>query len=171
MNAPPLIQAAEADRRIRDELVRRFPDLGDDEKTLLDTLDGLSDFDSQAAALVRSIIVDEGMAVGCDLAAKEVEKRRDRLKQRAKAKRSALFNAMELAGRKKLENLAEATVFIAKNKRAVVVTDEDVIPACYWEPQPAKLDRAALAADLAAGAEIDGATLDNGSRSLRIIKG
>lgn len=167
----PIVQAAEADRRIRDELLRRFPNLGEDERALLDTLDGLSDFDAQAGALVRSILIDEGMSAGCSVVIQEATERRDRLKTRAKTKRAALFHAMELAGRKKLPGLAEATVFIAKNKRQVVITDEDAIPARYWEPQPAKLDRTALAEDLRAGAEIEGATLDNGSVSLRIIKG
>jgi hypothetical protein len=170
MSRVPIVQAAEADKRIRDELVRRFPDLGDDERALLDTLDGLSDFDSQAAAVVRSILIDEGMAAGCSVVIREAEERRDRLKARAKSKRAALFNAMELAQRRKLD-LAEATVFIGKNKRKLITTDEDAIPARYWEPQPAKLDRTALAADLAAGMGVEGATLDNGSTSLRIIKG
>jgi hypothetical protein len=166
----PLFQSAEQDRRIRDELLRMYPTLAEDDPALLDTLDGESDFDQQARAVLRSILIDEALADGVDELMVECRDRKSRLADRAKAKRGALLAALELAGRRKME-LPEATLVVRENPRQPVITDEDALPARYWIAADPKLDTRQIGADLRAGQDVPGATLGNGSVSLQIRKG
>jgi len=49
-----------------------------------------------------------------------------------------------------------------------MVNDEAAIPAEYWIPQPAKLDRKGLGDRLKAGMSIPGALLGNGGVSVAV---
>lgn len=166
----PLHKASENDRRLRDELLRLFPQLAEDEKALLDTLDGESDLDAQVRAVVLSILTDEGLVMGLEATIDMLGKRRLRLEERALTKRALVLAAIQNAGRKRFE-FPEATVYTAKGKDKVIITDEDALAAQYWKPQPAKVDKALIGDDLRAGVEVDGATLSNGADVLHIKKG
>jgi chromosome segregation ATPase len=59
------------------------------------------------------------------------------------------------------------TLSIQKNPPSVRITDESTIPAPYRIPQPDKIDKRALLDELKAGAEIEGAELEQ-TEGLRI---
>lgn len=69
-----------------------------------------------------------------------------------------------------LQNLTEPdfTISLRRAPPPLVVVDEDAIPKDYWVPQPAKLDRQVLIADLRRGRDVPGANLGNGSTTLSV---
>lgn len=79
-----------------------------------------------------------------------LEKQIDRLK-------AAQVEFLQASGQKK----AKAGTFslALRESEAVCVTDESAIPAAFWKPQPAKLDKAAVKAALKAGEAVAGAAL------------
>lgn len=79
-----------------------------------------------------------------------LEKQIDRLK-------AAQVEFLQASGQKK----AKAGTFSLslRESEAVYVTDESEIPAAFWKPQPAKLDKAAVKAALKAGEAVAGAAL------------
>jgi hypothetical protein len=83
-----------------------------------------------------------------------------RLEQRCVKKRMLALEAMNEVGLKKLE-LPDFTSCTRVGSPALVVTSEQAIPEVYWAPQPPKLDRQSLAADLKRGKDIPGACLGN----------
>jgi len=166
--ADPLALAAAQDGVLRRELLAQFPEaLGDDEQTLIDTLDGLSYFPDQVSRVLRSINDDEALAAAAKALAAEYRERAERLTDRAKAKRTAVLRAMEAADRRKLE-LPEGTVSVRAGAQSVVITDEALIPNDFLIPQPAKINRHEIKAALAAGRDVPGAVLSNGAPSLAI---
>ena len=166
----PLEQAARHDVALRNELLRLYPTLAEDDQALADTLEGESDFDQIARAVVRSALRDEALADGLDALMIDCKTRQLRFQERSQTKRAALLSALEIAGRKRLE-LPEATVVLRSNPGRVIITDEDKIPAQYWVPQPATLDKRAVLAALNADIEVPGAEKSNGGTSLQIRKG
>lgn len=166
----PLQHAASVDRRLRDELLRLYPSLAEDDQALADTLDGESDFDRVAGAVLRSLLIDEALADGVDELIQECRARKLRFEERAQTKKAALTAALEHAGRKRLE-LPEGTLTIRSNPGSAIITDEDKVPARYIVLHPATIDKRAVTTDLRDGKEVPGATLSNGSTSLQIRKG
>ena len=67
---------------------------------------------------------------------------------------------MSEVGLTKLEQ-PDFTASARAGSPALVVCAEDAIPEPYWVPQPPKLDRQALLAELKRGIEIPGAQLGN----------
>jgi hypothetical protein len=67
---------------------------------------------------------------------------------------------MNEAGFKKLEQ-PDFTASARVGTPALLVTSEQSISPSYWVPQPPKLDRQGLLADLKRGKEVEGACLDN----------
>lgn len=170
MNAP-LTVAAQNDRRLRDELIARFPSLADDEPALLDTLDGESDFDRQVGIALRMLDEAEMMADGVAKRIDELGARWKRLGERAGSIRSAVLAAMEAAGRRKV-TLPEATLSTSWRKGGLIITDEAAIPpGPWWVEQPAKLSKTALKEAVEGGQEIAGTAIGNGSMSLTIRRG
>lgn len=171
--SPDLQRAAAADKALREELLRQFPTLGEDEPALVDTLDGESDFDEHVRAVVVSALADEDLAEGLTAALKarkaEWEKRIVRLQERAYTKRLAIQTAMELAGRKRFE-FPEATVYIrAPGKGKVIVTDESKLDdPRFWRAKPAEIDKIAIGEALDAGETVEGATRSNPMPTLQI---
>lgn len=163
---------AAADLMLREELLRQFPTLADDEPALVDTLDGESDFDQRVRAVVVSALADEDLAEGLTAALKarkaEWEKRIVRLQERAHAKRLSIQAAMEIAGRQRFE-FPEATVSIrTPGKGKVIVTDESKLGPRFWRHKPAEVDKVAIGEALDAGETVDGATRSNPMPTLQI---
>lgn len=165
-----LQHAAHTDRALRDELLRRFPSLADDEQALLDTLDGESDFDRQVLAVLRSADHDDMLAAGIESRLDELQARKARLAERVTQKRAAILSAMQAAERKKVE-LPDATVSVRATPAKVIIVDEAQIPPDYFEPQPPRLSKTAVKVALDEGKEVPGAMLSNGGVTLAIRKG
>jgi hypothetical protein len=83
-----------------------------------------------------------------------------RLEQRGAKKRQLALEAMCEVGLKKLEQ-PDFTAWARAGLPPLIVVADHLIPEPYWLPQPLKLDRQAVLADLKRGEVIPGAQLGN----------
>jgi hypothetical protein len=154
--------------RLAQQLRTSYPDI--DEKTLADTLEGLTDLQEILSAIVRSALTDEAMALGLRGRIKEMQQRAERLEDRAVLNKSTARDVMAETGVRKI-TAPDFTVSLRDGSPNVVVTEETAIPATYFKPQPAKLDRVALLSALKAGLQVPGAELSNGQPVLSVRVG
>ena len=141
---------------LRERLVRDFGDL--DERTVNDTLEGITDLREMLAEVVRSALLDEALASGLATRLGDMKARLERLNMRATRKRQLALKVMVEAQIPKLSE-ADFTAALKQGAPSLDVADEAKIPAAYWKPQPAKLDRQGLLAALKLGTAIDGAAI------------
>lgn len=165
----PLAVAAQNDRRLRDELLDRWPTLADDEPALLDTLDGESDFDRQVGIALRMADEARMMAAGIAVRQEELTERKRRLEEREDAIRRAILTAMEIAGRTKI-TLPEATITVSRTAPQLLVPDDAAVgPGPWWVTPPPKLSKSALKdAIVGEGRVVPGAYMSNGGSSLTV---
>jgi Siphovirus Gp157 len=143
---------------LKQRLLADFP--GVDQETLSDTLEGITDLHEMIAAVIRSALVDEALHSGLRFRVDDMRKRLSRLELRAEKKRQLALEAMCEAGLTKLEQ-PDFTASARAGSPCLVVIAEDRIPKSYWLPQPAKLDRQAVLAELRRGVEIPGTQMSN----------
>ena len=154
----PLNIEASKYRLLRERLLTDYPMLQED--CLLDTLEGITDLHEMIAAVIRSALVDEALQTGLRSRLDEMKQRLSRLEERGAKKRQLALEAMSEAGLKKLEQ-PDFTASARLGSPCLLVVSDQSIPEPYWVPQPPKLDRQGLLADLKRGSEIPGALLDN----------
>jgi hypothetical protein len=145
-------------RVAQDRLLSAWPDL--DHDTLRDTLDGITDLHEMIAAVIRSALVDEALQLGLRSRLDDMKKRLSRLELRCEKKRELALEAMSETGLRKLEQ-PDFTASVRAGLPALVVVIETEIPHLYWVPQPPKLNRQALLADMKRGDQIPGVQLAN----------
>lgn len=153
---------------LKDELLRRFPSLADDEAALSGTLEGLSNIDEQIAAVVESIEEDEALIAGLGSRMAHLTERAERLTFRVEQKKAVILYALTESGIQKLQ-LPTVTLSQVNNPPSVVVVEEKEVPEEYWvhpEPPAPRLDKKTLLADLKSGKQIPGVLLSNPSRRL-----
>jgi Siphovirus Gp157 len=131
--------------QLRQHLLADYP--GADEETVVDTLEGITNLHEMIAAIIRSALVDEALHAGLRSRLDDMRQRLSRLEERCVKKRMLAGEAMNEVGLKKLEQ-ADFTASTRPGSPSLVVTSEQAIPKAYWVPQPPKLDRQGLAADL-----------------------
>jgi hypothetical protein len=131
-----------------------------DEECVTDTLEGITDLHEMIAAIIRSALVDQALQTGLRTRLEEMRQRLVRLEDRGAKKRELALDAMCEVGLKKLEQ-ADFTASARAGMPALVIVAEDIVPEPYWIPQPPKLDRQSLLADLKRGNVIPGAELGN----------
>ena len=119
------------------------------------------------AAVIRSALVDEALQAGLRTRLEEMRRRQERLEERSAKKRQLALEAMCEVGLKKLEQ-PDFTASARSGIPSLIVVSEGSVPEAYWVPQPPKLDRQALLADLKRGTEIPGAQLDNPKPTLAV---
>ena len=97
-----------------------------------------------------------------------IEMRRKAAENRINSLKAYVKRCMEMMGREELQ-AGTHTIKLQKNPPAVVVDDESLIPARFFEIIPAttRLDKKAVAAAIKAGESVDGVHLASGI-SLRI---
>ena len=110
------------------------------------------------AEVIRSALDDEAMAAGISLRLADLKARLDRFEARAKRKRQLVLQAMAEADMPKLVE-PDFSAALKLGAPSVEIQAEDKIPAAYWKPQPAKLDKLGILAALKTGTAIDGAVL------------
>ena len=145
-------------QRTKERLLAAWPEL--DSHTLEDTLEGITDLHEMIAAVIRSALVDEALHSGLRFRVDDMKERLSRLELRANKKRELALEAMTEVGLTKLEQ-PDFTAFTRAGSPAFVVIAEDNIPESYWLPQPPKLDRQAILAELKRGIEVPGAQMKN----------
>ena len=150
---------------LRERLLADWPTLEDD--CLLDTLEGITDLHEMIAAVIRSALVDEALQAGLRTRLEEMRQRLARLEERGAKKRQLALDAMCEVGLKKLEQ-PDFTAWARAGLPHLLIVADDVIPDPYWVPQPPKLDRQSLLADLKRGDVIPGAQLGNPKPSLAV---
>lgn len=145
----------------------QFPDLEDDERAWIDTLEGVSDIKEVAAQVVDRIGECEALASALKERIGGMMIRKGRIETQAEGLRGALVILLHEAGIKKLE-LAEATVSVRDVKPKLIVTNETLIPdtLCKVVRKP---DLTAIRAAAEQSNEpIPGTALDNGRSSVTI---
>jgi len=143
---------------LRQRLLYEYPNI--DEETLADTLEGITDLHEMIAAVIRSALVDEALHAGLRFRVDDMRERLSRLELRASRKRQLALEAMTEVGLTKLEQ-PDFTAFTRAGSPAFVIIAEEDIPESYWLPQPPKLDRQAILAELKRGIEVPGAQMIN----------
>jgi hypothetical protein len=145
-------------RTIRDRIRVQDPEI--DERTLADTVEGLTDLHEILEAVIRGALADEALATGLKGRIAEMEGRLGRLQERASKRRQIAKDVMIELDLKKLQ-APDFTASIRPGMASLVVIDEAAVPSIYWEPRDPRLNRQGLLADLKQGAEITGVALAN----------
>jgi hypothetical protein len=145
-------------RTMRDRILAEDPQI--DEKTLADTVEGLTDLHEILMAVIRAALADQALATGLEGRIGEMQARRDRLQDRATKRRQIAKDAMVELDLKKL-SAPDFTASIRPGTPALMVIDEAAVPSIYWEPREPRLNRQGLVTDLKQGAEIAGVVLSN----------
>ena len=138
----------------------RAEDLGLDEQTLADTVEGITDLHEILTAVIRAALADQALANGLDGRIAEMQARRNRLQDRAAKRRQIAKDVMVELDLKKL-TAPDFTASIRPGTPALMVIDEAAVPSIYWEPREPRLNRQKLATELKDGSEITGVTLSN----------
>jgi hypothetical protein len=154
----PLAVESSKYQLLKQHLLAEFPAL--DEGTLADTLEGITDLHEMIAAVIRSALVDQALQTGLRSRLEDMRHRLARLEEREAKKRQLAMEAMCEVGLKRLEQ-PDFTASARAGMGSLIIVSEGLVPDGYWVPQPPKLDRQALLADLKRGGEIPGAQLGN----------
>ena len=145
-------------QEFRRRLLLDEPDI--DERTLADTLEGLTDLHEILAAVIREALFDEALCSGLKQRIDQMEDRQRRLDNRAAKRRQLVRDVMVENAIKKLVD-PEFTVSIRAGTASVVIVDEFAIPSKFWEPREPRLDRQMVWNALKGGVDIPGAMLSN----------
>jgi len=150
--------AAATYRAIRDRIRAQDPEI--DDRTLADTVEGLTDLHQILEAIIRSALEDEALGVGLKGRIAEMEERLARFQDRASKRRQIAKDVMVELDLKKL-HAPDFTASLRPGTPALMVIDEAAVPSIYWEPRDPKLNRQELLSDLKQGADITGVSLSN----------
>jgi hypothetical protein len=145
-------------RTIRDRIRAEDPQI--DERTLADTVEGLTDLDEIVTAVIRSALSDEALATGLKSRIADMQERLDWLQDRASKRRQIAKDVMVELDIKKI-TAPDFTVSIRPGMPALLVLDEAAVPSIYWEPREPRLNRQELLSELKGGADIQGVALSN----------
>jgi hypothetical protein len=97
----------------------------------------------------------------------DMKSRLSRIQERGSKKRQLALEAMTEAGLQKLEQ-PDFTASARAGLPGLLVVEEDLVPEGYWVPQPPKLDRQSLLADLKREGHIPGTELSNPKPTLSV---
>lgn len=127
-----------------------------DEQTVADTMEAIG-----AEEKLESYVYVQ-KTLEAELAAFKAEKERicsriDTLTKQIDRMKAAQIAFMQATNQRRAK--AGTFTIALRESEAVCVTDESAIPAAFWKPQPAKLDKAAVKAALKAGEAVAGAAL------------
>lgn len=144
---------------IKERLRTNEPDI--DERTLADTVEGLTDLNDILEAIIRSALVDEALSKGLKGRISEMQGRLERLEDRASKRRQIAKDVMVQLNLKSL-SAPDFTVSVRDGMPSLQVLAEDQVPSIYWAPGTPRLKRKELTDDLKRGSEIAGVTLSDG---------
>ena len=143
---------------IRDRLRAEDPTI--DERTLADTVEGLTDLHEIVGAILRSALADEALATGLKGRIAEMQDRAERLHDRASKRRQIAKDVMLELDIKKI-TAPDFSASIRPGLPALQVLDEAAVPSIYWQPVAPRLKRQDLLSELKDGAAIEGVALSN----------
>jgi len=134
-------------------------------KDTLETIEG--NFEQKAVNVAAFARQMEAEAEAIKHAEEGMAKRRKALENRAKWLRDYVKQEMEIMGMKKISFSPWFVLSVQKNPDSLDIYDEDVLPTQYVETKQVietVIDKAAIKATLAAGDNVPGARLTNGTR-------
>lgn len=137
-----------------------------DQSLLLDMIEGETDIHELIIEVEDKIAEYDSQSEAIKIRIDKLKKRQDRVKKSSDSLRMVVLAAMDKAGIKTIKGDA-ATITVKRKPPALVITEESLIPAIYFESVP-KLLKKDLIKDIKEGKEIEGAELDNGGISLMI---
>lgn len=140
---------------------------GDDDQLITDMMEGETNLRPLILKMAEQIGEDNAMVVGIEEWAKKVLARKTRLQDRIESFRAIILSAMQMAAINKLES-ALGTLSLKNVPGKVVVIDESLIPAEYWEKKDPTLSKTLVGAALKAGTKVPGAEMSNGGITLSI---
>ena len=163
MSAPSafrLEQAMSALMEKRDQLLREYPEMADDDRLLSDMLDGESgDAMEVIDRVIRAAIEADMLAKGAKERRNEIAERQARFERRRDNLRAMAFAAFEAIGMSKRE-APDFTASIRAGTASVVITDEKLLPEALIRVKR-EPDKTLIGAALKNGREVPGATLSN----------
>ena len=152
-------------RGLRARIQAEDPEI--DERTLADTVEGLTDVHEILMAIIRAALEDEALASGLKGRIADMEGRLERLQDRAVKRRRIAKEVMIDLDIKKLQ-APDFTASIRAGMPALTVLDDAAVPSIYWQPQDPRLNRQELLSDLKQGTAVAGATLSNSEPVLSV---
>lgn len=153
---------------LKQRLLEAFPELAEDEQTLLDTLEGQADLQEALAEVICSALHDEELAAAMDSLVAKMKERKARFQARSEKKREIVAHVMESAGLKKIE-APVATISLRAVPPSVLISDENLLPDRFRKTKTVVTpDKIAIKEMLEAGKEVPGATLSNGGSTLSV---
>lgn len=156
------------DNSLRQRLLEQFGEaIGDDDKCLTDTLDGISDLPAAVDLALQAMAEADQLAAAAKARATDLNRRASAASARSDRIRAALTWAMLDSGRQKIV-VTEGTVSVKKGGQVVVIDGVEDLPAEYLRIIPPEPDKTAIKKALAAGVVIPGATLEVGPATIQI---
>jgi hypothetical protein len=144
----------------------RADDLDIDERTLADTVEGLTDFHEILAALIRAALKDETEAAVLKVMLGQMTDRLHRFEARADKRREMARDAMEATDLMNL-TMPDFTASVRKAPPHLVIVDEAIIPQDYIIQKPT-INKRAIANTIKDGGHVEGAAMSNPGNTLSI---
>lgn len=151
---------------MREQLLFENKNLSEDDQTLIDTLDGMSDLHEKIAALVRDSVRIKAMANALKIIIDDNAVRRHRFEAKAERLRALASWALQEADIPKLES-PDMTISNYIGPPHVIITDADAVPDefCKFERTPKKQE---IADELKSGRFVPYAVWSNPERVLKV---
>ncbi|MCP4604520.1 MAG: hypothetical protein GY847_29030 [Proteobacteria bacterium] len=137
-------------------------ELDDDLEADLDAMTG--EFSDKANAILHTVEINRTQANMLKERGKQLIDRSKTINANMDRLEAWLKDNMQLLGLVKVDCLDYPKLSIRKSPARLVVENENVITAEYWVPQPSKINKAALKADIKKGKELPGVSLVQGTR-------
>jgi hypothetical protein len=120
----------------------------------------------EAIDRVVQLMVDDKAAIhGLDEMIGKLQSRKDRIEARMLNARTALYAAMEQAGKSRIDHPA-VTLTVRAVAPSATIIDEAAVPSKFWRTFDPKIDKRAVLAALKAKEDVPGATLSNGGSTV-----
>ena len=164
--AHQLIHSARNHSLLRERLQTAFQ-LEDGDQTLIDSLEGESDFLELCAKALREALEREAMADAMDALIERNMARRERHLEAAKRIRSIVADAMVEANERKLK-LPDMTVSVRDGKPKLIIDPAQLWPAYTKTETVTKPDRDKIQEAVDRGEVPDGVQISNGGAVLTV---
>jgi hypothetical protein len=151
---------------LKDQLIAMFG-LDAEDRALIDTLEGESDFAELCAAALREAKAREAMARGLKELIETLKLRKDRIEHSVKRTRALVTEAMLDAGTRKII-APDMTVSLRDGKPRLDIDEERLSIAFKVPVTTYQVDKAAVQASVDRGDVPDGVQITNGSPILTV---
>lgn len=148
----------------KEELIQKF-NLNEDDRVLLDTLEGETNLVDFIRKLIKDYIEARGLQVGIKSSIDELSQRANRFARREDSLKMLIAYLCEEAGLSKNE-FPEASVHTRNNPPKLVIKDQELVPLEFRKPGAPDLSKIRDA--LANGSIIEWAVMQDGGKAFII---